>query len=1143
MMRRPAGGEFCYTSLPMSRDHHLPLFHPRLVKDRRKTLDPSLFRSHQATIARWVDLLSRGTLDQLGETPLHGEFLRGVFGDILGYRSVMQADAGRFDLWAEVATGGGRADAALGIFSLPPDGSTRKAAKPTGTVIAPIELKGSAQFLEHAKGRSLTPVQQGWDYANKTKESRWIIVSNYRETRLYAKSHGQAAYELFWLKDLATEEGFLRFVALLGRDALLGGPSVEQSPLCQLLQASERTEREITERLYAKYRHLRERLFHDLCHRHSNIPAETLLGYAQTILDRVLFLAFAERRLLVPPNTLRNALSFRNPYAPSTPWQNLVAVFRSVDRGNTELDIPAYDGGLFRELPELADLEIPDELCAALCALSEYDFAEEVSVDVLGHVFEQSIADLEALRRDLEKPASADTPKLPSTGTQKAPGTRKQEGIFYTPPFVTSYLVRETLGRTFADAWDRSGAGDARKKDDRIAGWEAYRSQLRQIRVLDPSCGSGAFLIAAFDALAQEFARVNEALAELRGERGQVTMFDLTRAVLNENLFGIDKSMESAQITKLSLWLKTAERGKRLTFLDRNIRHGNSVVSEPQLDPWAFDWGQGQVVLRSLESDPAHGPEPEPEYKHDAATIAARWREGFDVVIGNPPYVRHELLTKYKDHFRANFEVFDGSADLFVYFFERGITQLKVGGRLGFIVSNKWLRGGYAEKLRTLLSQRCTLESIIDFGHAPIFPDADAFPCIVTLRKLPPAADHNVQVTLFPREELHKEKLATYVETHAFALPQSQLGPAGFTLEPTAVQDLLAKLRRAGPPLSEYARVRPHYGIKTGCNEAFLIDDATKQRLCQEDPRSIEVLKKYLRGQDIARWAPTWADQWIVLLKSSRDHRWPWSTAESEAAAEAIFEKTFPALHRHMKRHEARLRKRRDHGRYFWELRACAYYDLFEKPAVRYPDILWRSDFCVVDAGVYTNNTTYLLPTEDRWLLACLNAPILWWYHWRMAQHAKDEALRMFGEYIVSVPIAKPTPEQREKAEELVGALSRLAAENRDRTTLLLDMLRSEYDVDVPGPLLADFARLGSDGFVREVKRRRKKGGASFTLESLAKLRATFERECLPMLQRQAQQRDHERALAEQVHAAYGLTQDDLLLIRSTQTPRMPPGL
>ncbi len=124
-----------------------------------------------------------------------------------------------------------------------------------------------------------------------------------------------------------------------------------------------------------------------------------------------------------------------------------------------------------------------------------------------------------------------------------------------------------------------------------------------------------------------------------------------------------------------------------------------------------------------------------------------------------------------------------------------------------------------------------------------------------------------------------------------------------------------------------------------------------------------------------------------------------------------------------------------------------------------------------------------------------------------------------------------------------MGALSRLAAESRDRTTLLLDMLRSEYDVEVPGPLLADFARLGSDGFVREVKRRRKKGGASFTLESLAKLRATFERECLPMLQRQAQQRDHERALAEQVHAAYGLTQDDLLLIRSTQTPRMPPGL
>lgn len=1109
----------------MTRLHHLPLFHPRLVRDRMRTLDKGLFALHQPTISTWLAHLRSGDLDDQSEVKLHGGFLERIFGDVLGYHTMATAQKGRWEIEAERRVrGGGAADGAIGLF----EGRNAQ-------VLAPIELKGAAQFLEHAKGRSLTPIQQGWDYANKTPESRWIIVSNYRETRLYAKSRGPGAYELFLLQDLASEEGFLRFVALLGRDALLSGPKFGESPLYEMLLASERTEREITERLYAKYRGIRAQLFDELRRKHSNLPTDELLGYAQTILDRVLFVAFAEDRGLIPPSSLAKAIEYRDPYNPRPVWHNLLSIFRGIDQGNAALNIPLYDGGLFREIPQLAELELSDALCGTFKELGEYDFAEDVSVDVLGHVFEQSISDLEQLRSEAGKePESARTPTLPSTGTQKSPSRRKVEGIFYTPPFVTSYLVRETLGRVLGEAWDRAGVERAQNKADRITAWEAYRSQLRLIRVLDPSCGSGAFLIATFDALAHEFERVNRTLAELQGAAGQITLFDLTRTVLNENLFGVDKSGESVEITKLSLWLKTAERNKRLTFLDRNIRRGNSVVSDPLVDPWAFDWTSGRTARPFLEPDPPTGA--------DAEAIAARWRDGFDVVIGNPPYVRQELLSAYKTHWQSSFTTYDGMADLFVYFFERGLTQLKVGGRLGFIVSNKWLRGGYAETLRAHLAKQCVIETLVDFGHAPIFPDADAFPCIITLRKLLPKPDTAVRVTLYPREELGKEQLASYVEAHAFPMTQSALPKAGWSLSRPEEQTLLDKLRRTGVPLGMYAPLKPSYGVKTGCNEAFLIDNAEKERLCREDPRSAEVLKKFLRGQDIARWSPEWNGMWLLLLPSSSDgEASPWSKLSHEAEAEAAFAAALPAVYRHLKRLEEKLRKRTDQGRFWWELRSCAYYERFAQPKLIYQVIQFHPAYAYDTDGYFLNDKGFLLPSADHWLLAVLNSPAMWWHNWRYLVHLKDEALSPAGDKMISVPIPMPSAEQRDKTEQAVAQSVALTRSIQLAKADVLDLLRLQYGIAPPGQRLADFEALGSEDFLREVTKRRDKQ-KDFPTSALRELRTLFDKEVPGILVQRSKLLGLEKQIAEQVHAAYKLTAEELAVMAETQPPRMPPG-
>src|SRR5262249_31410093 len=156
-------------------------------------------------------------------------------------------------------------------------------------------------------------------------------------------------------------------------------------------------------------------------------------------------------------------------------------------------------------------------------------------------------------------------------------------------------------------------------------------------------------------------------------------------------------------------------------------------------------------------------------------------------------------------------------------------------------------------------------------------------------------------------------------------------------------------------------------GVLTGLNEAFLIDTPTKERLVRDDPHSADVIRPFLRGQDMNRWEADWRQYWLIVLKSSGDHAWPWSSGGEDA--ESIFEQSFPALYRRFKPLEDRLRQRQDQGRYWWELRSCAYYDRFDRPKIFYPDITWRSQFSVDTQGRFSNNTVYFLPTASAWLL------------------------------------------------------------------------------------------------------------------------------------------------------------------------------
>ena len=315
-------------------------------------------------------------------------------------------------------------------------------------------------------------------------------------------------------------------------------------------------------------------------------------------------------------------------------------------------------------------------------------------------------------------------------------------------------------------------------------------------------------------------------------------------------------------------------------------------------------------------------------------------RGGFDAVIGNPPYVRQEQIRAIKPALKALYaDSFDGVADLYVYFYARGLGLLRKGGRLSFVMTNKWLKAGYAEKLRAVLGREAWVEAVIDFGHAKgFFPDADVMPSVLVARRPDPAAEPPAEseVVVIPRDAVEMGQLGAQVRAAAFSVPRSKLAAGAWVLEPPEVVALLEKIRNAGAPLVEYAGVSPMYGVKTGFNEAFVVDGVTRERLIREDARSEELIKPYLRGQDIDRWVSDWAGQWMIAIASSGDRVWPWSGEKDARAAERLFAATYPAIHKHLSGYREALKARPDQGRFFWELRSCAYYDKFEEKKILY---------------------------------------------------------------------------------------------------------------------------------------------------------------------------------------------------------------
>jgi type I restriction-modification system DNA methylase subunit len=417
-------------------------------------------------------------------------------------------------------------------------------------------------------------------------------------------------------------------------------------------------------------------------------------------------------------------------------------------------------------------------------------------------------------------------------------------------------------------------------------------------------------------------------------------------------------------------------------------------------------------------------------------------RGGFDVVIANPPYVRHEEIKEFKPAFKRTFECYTGIADLFVYFYERSVKLLRDGGALALITSNKYYRASYGEKLRGFLVRELTLQQLIDFGDAPVF-EAVAYASILTGLRVAPTKN-SAAFGYTWEADLHFDRIAQIIPERGQQIRQDELKPDGWRLESPAEMRLLEKLRRTGKPLREFVGARVSRGLTTGLNEAFVVDRDTRDRLIREHKSSAEILKPYMRGKDIDRWRAEFADQFVVKIESSENKDHPWS-GKSEKDAEKLFAKTYPAIYSYFENFRSELIERADQGKYFWEQRSCKYWQEFEKPKIVSTKISIRPTFALDSERRYLGNTAYFFPAaaSGHFLLGLLNSSLFSAYAKKVFAEKQGGWFEVQPDGLESFPIPNVSPEIQKPVERLVGRI--LAAKAQDASA---DVSDSEHELN-----------------------------------------------------------------------------------------------
>ena len=684
----------------------------------------------------------------------------------------------------------------------------------------------------------------------------------------------------------------------------------------------------------------REMLAKNIALRNPNVSIYELNYAVQKLLDRIIFLRICEDRGIEHYGQLQTKAESGDVY------MHLLNHFRLAES--------KYDSGIFDFDSDgiTPALTIDDKVLKTIIQSlyypkSPYEFSV-LGVEILGNVYEQFLG--KVIRLTAGHQAKVET----------KPEVKKAGGVYYTPQYIVEYIVKNTVGKLIAG-----------KTPEEIA----------EIKILDPACGSGSFLIGAYSYLLRYHLDwyVNNKPKKHKGKMFQVKENEwyLTTAekkrILLDNIFGVDIDSQAVEVTKMSLLLKVLEHESResidqqmklglegvLPNLGDNIKCGNSLIG-----PEYYDLGQQGSLFNEEEMRRVNVFDWDDERKGFGEIMQ---RGGFDCVVGNPPYVRQELLKEQKGYFKDHYRVYQGTADLCAYFIEKGVSLLRLGGFFSYIVANKWMRANYGKPLRQWLKTK-RIDEIVDFGDLPVFQNATTYPCIMRICNGEPSSTFGVTQV----ETLEFSDLGAYVEEHQYAVNQDELDDGGWSLVDGQTQAVLDKLRKTGTPLGEHVDGKIYYGIKTGLNEAFVIDSSTRDKLIAEDPKSAELIKPFLAGRDLKRYQPPCSERYLIRIPKG------WTNQKSGGVKDVWkwLENNYPGVASHLKPFSEKAQKRYDKGEYWWELRACDYYAEFEKTKIIYAEIAVKGQFTLDLDCHYSDTTSYILGSDSRYLLGILNSKL-----------------------------------------------------------------------------------------------------------------------------------------------------------------------
>lgn len=789
------------------------LFNHNLIKTHIQNHQIDSFDEKLKVIQGWKNSIqvNKG----VNEKALQAAFLQGLFGRSLGYKIFGEADEWQLSIEVSTEVDATTPDGILGFYT----------ADESITQVV-IELKSPRISLDKKQNRAGkdygTPVDQAFGYASKYDRCGWVIVSNMNEIRLYKVGRSQEYYESFFVDHLDNVDEFKKFHLLLCKENLLRKEG--QSPTLILSEKTKAHIQDISVSFYNLYKNIRIQLFEELKASNPDIDKAILVEKAQKFLDRIIFICFCEDLGLLPNDLLHHAIQRgKDSYSDSeyVVWQEIRGVFRAIDEGSTKHNIPAYNGGLFAFDEMLDDLLISNIFFEAIYEISAYDFGTDLDVNILGHIFEQSISDIEELKADVQNEAY---------DPQKS--RRKKDGIYYTPSYITKYIVENSLGKYLEDIRKNLGEDDlpaidtettaqlkGRNQKELTQFYRDYEERLKQVKVLDPACGSGAFLNQVFDFLLSEYRWIHEKLAELKEGQKSIFNYDFyQRSVLQNNIYGVDLNEESVEITKLSLWLKTANNRNALPYLDNNIKCGNSLIDDQEVaGNKAFNW---------------HDEFPE--------TMAGG---GFDVVIGNPPYVRpHKICTSIKTYLWQEYSLYKEKSDLFVCFMDL-ITRklLRTDGYFSFIVPHSWTSLKSFTDLREYVSQYTKLIRLVQLDKK-VFADATIQTCIFVIKQTVPACINETIVTV---ERLYSTGIVKAVRQFQQSdISSNYLFNLG--LYATSNKGVLDTINEKGCKLKDVVAFA--YGFKTGDDNKFLsnkkLDDNYKPMVRSGDIERYRVFHK-----------------------------------------------------------------------------------------------------------------------------------------------------------------------------------------------------------------------------------------------------------------------------------------------------------